>query len=78
MSELRWLYGSDDDGEQIVKGRMVWQHWSEGMALQLKDERLGDDFQAEQLLRYINIGLLCIQELSPVRDQTWLWWFLLG
>ncbi|KAM0952323.1 putative protein kinase RLK-Pelle-DLSV family [Dioscorea sansibarensis] len=40
----------------------IWQHWTEGTALQLKDHRLGDDFQAEQVLRCINIGLLCVQE----------------
>ncbi|KAH7662214.1 Non-specific serine/threonine protein kinase protein [Dioscorea alata] len=40
----------------------VYKHWNEGKALELKDKRIGEEFPAEQVLRCIHIGLLCVQE----------------
>ncbi|XP_038895039.1 G-type lectin S-receptor-like serine/threonine-protein kinase At4g27290 isoform X2 [Benincasa hispida] len=39
----------------------VWKLWNEGRALELIDETLRDQFQEYEALKYINIGLLCIQ-----------------
>ncbi|KAH7675709.1 Non-specific serine/threonine protein kinase protein [Dioscorea alata] len=42
---------------------IVWQHWNGGTSLELMKESVGDDqFRAEQVLRCIHMGLLCVQE----------------
>ncbi|KAM0943875.1 putative protein kinase RLK-Pelle-DLSV family [Dioscorea sansibarensis] len=41
----------------------VWQHWKGGTSLELMKESLGgDQFRAEQVLRCMHMGLLCVQE----------------
>ncbi|KAJ0966087.1 hypothetical protein J5N97_027225 [Dioscorea zingiberensis] len=42
----------------------VWQHWNGGTALELKDPTLDGDqlIRAEEVLRCIHIGLLCVHE----------------
>ncbi|KAJ0983411.1 hypothetical protein J5N97_011666 [Dioscorea zingiberensis] len=40
----------------------VWRHWHEGTALELMDRQVGDGFPAEQVLRCMHVGLLCVQE----------------
>nr|XP_010931375.2 cysteine-rich receptor-like protein kinase 10 [Elaeis guineensis] len=40
----------------------VWQHWNEGMASQVIDQSLGDQYEIREVLRCIHIGLLCIQK----------------
>ncbi|XP_039131121.1 putative receptor-like protein kinase At4g00960 [Dioscorea cayenensis subsp. rotundata] len=41
----------------------VWQHWTGGTPLDLKDQSLdGDDFRTEEMLRCVHIGLLCVHE----------------
>ncbi|KAH7662218.1 Non-specific serine/threonine protein kinase protein [Dioscorea alata] len=54
--------GFQRNGNDVDLLTYIWHHWNEGTALQLKDPNLGDDCQAEQVLRCINIGLLCVQE----------------
>ncbi|KAJ0983341.1 hypothetical protein J5N97_011596 [Dioscorea zingiberensis] len=44
----------------------VWQHWSEGRALELRDHVLDNNFIEEQMSRCIHIGLLCVQE-DPIK-----------
>ncbi|KAL0926681.1 hypothetical protein M5K25_002926 [Dendrobium thyrsiflorum] len=39
----------------------VWQHWNQGKAEEVIDQSLGGQYQLEDVLRCINIGLLCIQ-----------------
>lgn len=40
----------------------AWELWKEGDALELKDQSLGDGSPANQILRAIQVGLLCVQE----------------
>ncbi|KAH7675704.1 Non-specific serine/threonine protein kinase protein [Dioscorea alata] len=40
----------------------AWRLWNDGRALELKDSSLGDRIQADEVLRCIHIGLLCVQE----------------
>ncbi|KAJ0970166.1 hypothetical protein J5N97_023043 [Dioscorea zingiberensis] len=47
----------------------IWQYWNEGRALELKDQSLGDVFHAEEVLRCIHIGLLCVQEEAVQRPS---------
>ncbi|CAL5393251.1 unnamed protein product [Camellia sinensis] len=41
---------------------MAWDLWKSGMGQDMKDPILGDIPSTHMLLRYINIGLLCVQE----------------
>ncbi|KAL5840467.1 hypothetical protein ACOSQ4_013075 [Xanthoceras sorbifolium] len=40
----------------------AWQLWNEGNVLELMDPLLGDTCLPDEFLRYIHIGLLCVQE----------------
>lgn len=40
----------------------VWRYWNEGRALELKDMKLGDCVNVKEVLRCIQIGLLCVQD----------------
>ncbi|XP_010247618.1 PREDICTED: putative receptor-like protein kinase At4g00960 [Nelumbo nucifera] len=42
--------------------RYAWRHWTEGTAINLVDPALGDGYSREEVLRCIQIGLLCVQE----------------
>ncbi|KAJ6995883.1 G-type lectin S-receptor-like serine/threonine-protein kinase At4g27290 isoform X2 [Populus alba] len=47
----------------------AWKLWNSNKALDLMDPSLGDPPSTATLLRYINIGLLCVQE-SPADRPT--------
>ncbi|CAB4283321.1 unnamed protein product [Prunus armeniaca] len=40
----------------------AWQLWNEGNGLELMDPLLVDSCDADEFLRYLHIGLLCVQE----------------
>lgn len=40
----------------------AWKLWHEGQALQLVDSLVVDSYDQEEFLRYLQIGLLCVQE----------------
>ncbi|PON88151.1 Cysteine rich receptor like kinase [Trema orientale] len=40
----------------------AWKHWRGGTALELLDPRLRDSYTANEVMRCIHIGLLCVQE----------------
>ncbi|KAJ6918074.1 hypothetical protein NC651_012329 [Populus alba x Populus x berolinensis] len=48
---------------------LAWKLWNANKALDLMDPSLGDPPSTATLLRYINIGLLCVQE-SPADRPT--------
>uniref|UniRef100_A0A7N2LNP9 Receptor-like serine/threonine-protein kinase n=1 Tax=Quercus lobata TaxID=97700 RepID=A0A7N2LNP9_QUELO len=45
----------------------AWELWGEGRGLELIDTALGDLDHTDQVLRCINVGLLCVQESSVDR-----------
>jgi hypothetical protein len=45
----------------------AWQLWKEGLWLQLVDTSLVSDVHALEIVRCINIALLCVQELAADR-----------
>ncbi|XP_038894415.1 G-type lectin S-receptor-like serine/threonine-protein kinase At4g27290 [Benincasa hispida] len=45
----------------------AWNFWSEGRAIELIDDTLVGHVQEFEALRYINIGLLCVQRRSEER-----------
>ncbi|XP_074307523.1 cysteine-rich receptor-like protein kinase 15 [Silene latifolia] len=47
----------------------AWRLWNEGEALNLIDTELGDTFVKEEVLKCIQIGLLCIQENAIDRPR---------
>ncbi|KAG0501492.1 hypothetical protein HPP92_001564 [Vanilla planifolia] len=48
----------------------VWQYWNQGMALQVVDQSLGGRYPAEEAMRCIQIGLLCVQEDPAERPSV--------
>ncbi|CAI0460652.1 unnamed protein product [Linum tenue] len=45
----------------------AWRHWVNGTALKIVDSTLGDEFEKDEALKCINIGLLCVQEAAANR-----------
>ncbi|KAJ0966091.1 hypothetical protein J5N97_027229 [Dioscorea zingiberensis] len=61
--------GFQVSGSSIDLLSYVWRYWNEGKGIQLKDPSLGDRIRAEEFLRCVHIGLLCIQE-DPIERPT--------
>lgn len=40
----------------------TWRLWREGRTLELMDETLGESYEADEASRFIQTGLLCVQE----------------
>lgn len=40
----------------------VWKHWRDGRPLDLLDPSIGDSYVRDEVIRSIQIGLLCAQE----------------
>ncbi|XP_020577391.1 cysteine-rich receptor-like protein kinase 10 isoform X2 [Phalaenopsis equestris] len=52
----------DESVDSVNLLSSVWKNWKEGQALNAADQSLGDRYKPEQVLRCLQIGLLCIQE----------------
>ncbi|TVU38699.1 hypothetical protein EJB05_12083, partial [Eragrostis curvula] len=48
---------------------LVWRHWSEGTILEIIDDSLGRNYWEAEVLKCINIGLLCLQQ-NPIDRPT--------
>lgn len=46
----------------------VWQLWREGRALEIVDSSL-ESFQSDEVMRCIQVGLLCVEEDSKDRPS---------
>jgi type IV secretory pathway protease TraF len=40
----------------------VWKHWVEGTITQIADPSLGRHYPVAEVLKCVNIGLLCVQQ----------------
>ncbi|CAD5183517.1 unnamed protein product [Musa acuminata subsp. malaccensis] len=40
----------------------IWEKWQDGSALEIVDPALGGHYEQSDLLRFVQIGLLCVQE----------------
>ncbi|KAL0911299.1 hypothetical protein M5K25_019431 [Dendrobium thyrsiflorum] len=60
-----------DIGHHLDLLGYVWKYWNEGTAtaLQVVDQCLGHEFQPQEVLRCLHIGLLCVQEDSLLRPS---------
>ncbi|KAI3680606.1 hypothetical protein L6452_35379 [Arctium lappa] len=47
----------------------TWRLWKEGKGLELLDESVGVDFSKDEVLRCVQIGLLCVQEQADDRPK---------
>ncbi|KAJ6804959.1 putative receptor-like protein kinase [Iris pallida] len=47
----------------------IWEHWSKGTALEIVDPSLGENFSRDEVLRCIQIGLLCVQDVPANRPS---------
>ncbi|KAG0477270.1 hypothetical protein HPP92_014111 [Vanilla planifolia] len=56
-------------GNSLNLQTYVWQHWVEGTAKEVIDDVLGGMYALEDVLRCLNIGLLCIQA-EPAQRPT--------
>ncbi|KAM6585093.1 hypothetical protein CsatB_012095 [Cannabis sativa] len=45
----------------------AWNLWKEGKALELVDSSVGDSYSASEVMRCIQVGLLCVQERAEDR-----------
>ncbi|KAM0943870.1 putative protein kinase RLK-Pelle-DLSV family [Dioscorea sansibarensis] len=54
--------GFEESGNAAHLLSYAWRLWNDGRGLELKDPSLGDRIQADEVLRCIHIGLLCVQE----------------
>jgi serine/threonine protein kinase len=52
-----------DQNEDIIS--IVWRHWSEGAIAEMVDDSLGRNYSETEVLKCVNIGLLCLQQ-NPV------------
>uniref|UniRef100_A0A0D9WZX8 Uncharacterized protein n=1 Tax=Leersia perrieri TaxID=77586 RepID=A0A0D9WZX8_9ORYZ len=56
-----------EQNEDIIS--VVWRHWAEGNIAEMIDHSLGRNYPEEEVLKCINIGLLCVQQ-NPVDRPT--------
>ncbi|KAJ8545619.1 hypothetical protein K7X08_018202 [Anisodus acutangulus] len=56
----------DQEQSQHLVG-YVWDSWKDEKALDVVDPLLGDSYKAREVLRYIHIGLLCVQPFANDR-----------
>ncbi|XP_020891745.1 receptor-like serine/threonine-protein kinase SD1-8 [Arabidopsis lyrata subsp. lyrata] len=67
-----------NDGESLLS--YIWSNWSEGKGLEIVDPAItySTEFRPDQVLRCIQIGLLCVQQLAQDRPTMWPVVFMLG
>ncbi|CAI9292647.1 unnamed protein product [Lactuca saligna] len=61
--------GSSNTDSQLNLLAQAWKLWNEERALELLDESIGTKFSENEVLRCIQIGLLCVQELPKDRPK---------
>ncbi|XP_010529578.1 PREDICTED: putative cysteine-rich receptor-like protein kinase 35 [Tarenaya hassleriana] len=59
--------GTEDAAENLVT--RAWRVWRNGSPLELVDPTLGENYQRDEAIRCIHIGLLCVQE-NPTDRPT--------
>ncbi|CAN6219106.1 unnamed protein product [Urochloa humidicola] len=56
-----------EQNEDIIS--IVWRHWSEGTIVEMIDDSLGRNYSEIEVLKCVNIALLCLQQ-NPVDRPT--------
>ncbi|XP_066339155.1 cysteine-rich receptor-like protein kinase 10 [Miscanthus floridulus] len=60
-------YFYDEQNEDIIS--LVWRHWTEGTIAEMIDDSLGRNYSETEVLKCVNIGLLCLQQ-NPMDRPT--------
>ncbi|KAL4628646.1 hypothetical protein ACB092_05G255100 [Castanea dentata] len=66
------------DGPSPYLNEHVWDLWREGKVMEIVDASLGETYPANEVLRCIQIGLLCVQEHATDRPTMLTVVFMLG
>ncbi|KAJ4828227.1 hypothetical protein Tsubulata_613111 [Turnera subulata] len=77
ISGRRNSYYLDEDPSKNLIG-LVWELWREGTALDIVDSSLGEAYPAREVLKCIQVGLLCVQENPTDRPTMSAIVFMLG
>lgn len=56
-----------DSGNEQDLLSYTWEHWSEDTGLEIVDPSLGERFSGNEVLRCIQVGLLCVQDVPANR-----------
>ncbi|KAI9123748.1 hypothetical protein K1719_005048 [Acacia pycnantha] len=59
----------EKEGSHLNLIGQVWDLWREGKVLEVVDSTLGESYPVDVILRYIKIGLLCVQEIVVQRPS---------
>ncbi|TVU40114.1 hypothetical protein EJB05_13564, partial [Eragrostis curvula] len=57
----------NEQNEDIIS--IVWRHWSGGTIVDIIDDSLGRNYSETEVIKCINIGLLCLQQ-NPIDRST--------
>ncbi|KVH88330.1 Concanavalin A-like lectin/glucanase, subgroup [Cynara cardunculus var. scolymus] len=60
------FYQRDDVGDLLL---FAWKKWMSGSPLELLDPRIAESYSRNEVIRCINIGLLCVQEEADARPS---------
>ncbi|XP_048132049.1 G-type lectin S-receptor-like serine/threonine-protein kinase At1g61370 [Rhodamnia argentea] len=60
---------SDHLGQHLNLLTYAWQLWCEGRGLDLMDEAIADAFSPSEVIRCIELGLLCVQDYAADRPN---------
>ncbi|KAL5841852.1 hypothetical protein ACOSQ3_012455 [Xanthoceras sorbifolium] len=66
----------DSDSSNLVGH--VWDQWREGKTIEIVDKSMGGSYSVHEVLRCIQIGLLCVQEQATDRPTMSIVVFMLG
>ncbi|KAJ4975505.1 hypothetical protein NE237_000611 [Protea cynaroides] len=69
-------YFDEDPSMNLIKH--VWELWKEGRVLEIVDSTMADNYSAHEVLRCIQVGLLCVQESALDRPTMSSVNFMLG
>ncbi|KAL0012557.1 hypothetical protein SO802_007665 [Lithocarpus litseifolius] len=76
MGKKNNTYYHDDPSSNLIGH--VWDLWKEDKAMELIDSSLGETYPTNEVSRYIQIGLLCVQEHAIDRPTMSTVVFMLG
>ncbi|XP_042040776.1 G-type lectin S-receptor-like serine/threonine-protein kinase At1g11300 isoform X1 [Salvia splendens] len=61
---------SSFDDQQLFLTAHAWKLWNEGKIVNLMDAGIWDSGMEDDIVRYANVGLLCVQEMAADRPNT--------